>query len=175
VEAIVGATAGASRPITNELRRSVVEDLPEIDDISDARLRDRSIEAWAIALAGSSFRRISDIPGEGNPGVMVLKRGSQDVHLRGVAQLALNIVDHFGKMFPEAVIDHDIVLAGALCHDVGKAMGVRSGQSGALAGRRIGCGPSVAAASGLRGPYLPAGGSAGRNCAHCRMPFARGG
>ena len=115
------ATVGSRRPITDELRRSVVEDLPEINDISDATLRERSIEAWAIALAGSSFRRISDIPGEGNPGVMVLKRGSQEVHLRGVAQLALSIVDHFAKVFPEAVIDRDIVLAGALCHDVGKA------------------------------------------------------
>jgi len=120
-EAIVTATRGSGRSITDGLRRSVVEDLPEIDDISDATLRERSIEAWAIALAGSSFERISDIPGEGNPGVMVLKRGGQEVHLRGVAQLALNIVDHFGKVFPEAAIDRDIVLAGALCHDVGKA------------------------------------------------------
>ena len=94
-EAPVTATVGSTRPITDELRRSVVEDLPEIDDISDATLRERTIEAWAIALAGSSFRRISDIPGEGNPGVMVLKRGSQDVHLRGVAQLALNLTTRY--------------------------------------------------------------------------------
>ena len=153
----------------------MVEDLPEMDDISDPMLRERSIEAWAIALARSSFRRISDIPGEGNPGVMVLKRGSQEVHLRGVAQLALNIVDHFGKMFPEAVIDRDIVLAGALCHDVGKAWECDPANQGALASRCIGCGPSVAATSRLRRPYLPAGWPAGRNCAHCGMPFARRG
>lgn len=115
------AEAGSSRPITDELRRSVVEDLPELEDIAGATLRERAIEAWAIALAGSSFGRISDIPGDANPGVMSLKRGSQDLHLRGVAQLAVNIVDHFTTMFPEAAIDRDIVLAGALCHDVGKA------------------------------------------------------
>lgn len=114
-------TIGPTRPITDELRRSVVEDLPEIDGISDPALREGVVEAWAIALAGSSFGRIREIPGDGRPGVMVLKRGSQDLHLRGVAQLALNIVEHFATMFPEAAIDRDLVLAGALCHDVGKA------------------------------------------------------
>lgn len=117
----VPTTTRSARPITDELRRSVVEDLPEIEGISDPALRERVVEAWAIALAGSGFGRIRDIPGDGRPGVMVLKRGTQDLHLRGVAQLALNIVDHFTKMFPEAAIDRDIVLAGALCHDVGKA------------------------------------------------------
>ena len=63
------ATVGSSRPIINELRRSAVEDLPEMDDISDPMLRERNIEAWAIALARSSFRRISDIPGEDVPRV----------------------------------------------------------------------------------------------------------
>ena len=116
-----GATTGVGRPVTDELRRSVVEDLPEIDGIRDPELRRRVVEAWALAIAGSSFGRIRDIPGDANPGVMVLKRGTQDMHLRGVAQLAVNIVDHFARVFPEAEIDRDMVLAGALCHDIGKA------------------------------------------------------
>jgi putative nucleotidyltransferase with HDIG domain len=111
----------ASRPVTDEMRRQVLEDLPELDDLEDKMLRDRAIEAWALSIAGSSFNRIRDIPGDGNPGVMVLKRGTQDMHLRGVAKLAVDIVDHFAEVFPEAIIDRDIVLAGALCHDIGKA------------------------------------------------------
>jgi putative nucleotidyltransferase with HDIG domain len=110
-----------ARKVTDELKRTVVEDLPEIKDIRDSDLRTRVIEAWAMSIAGSSFKRISDIPGDGNPGVMVLKRGNQAHHLRGVACLALAITDHFAEFFPEAVIDRDIVLAGALCHDIGKA------------------------------------------------------
>ena len=43
----------------------------------------------------------SDIPGDGNPGIMVLKRGTQDLHLRGVARLAVGMVDHFAEFFPE--------------------------------------------------------------------------
>src|SRR5205814_1433241 len=53
-------------PITEALRASIVEDLPEINDIKDSELRAKVIEGWAVSLAGSSFKRISDMPGEGN-------------------------------------------------------------------------------------------------------------
>lgn len=108
------------KPITDALRRSVVEDLPEIDQIDNLALRTKAIEAWAFALAHSSFGRISDIEPGGNPGMNVLKRGSQADHLRGVAKLALQIADTFIAQRPEVRIDRDVVLAGALCHDVGK-------------------------------------------------------
>ena len=65
---------------------TVLEDLPELADIGNAELRRKAIEAWAFALSHSSFGRISDIPPGGNPGMNVLKRGSQADHLRGVAQ-----------------------------------------------------------------------------------------
>jgi putative nucleotidyltransferase with HDIG domain len=109
------------RPITDQVRASVVEDLPEINQIKDGTLRAKAIEAWAHALCESSFQRIRDIPGEGNPGVFTLKRGSQADHLRGVARLAAKIVEEFETSFPEVRIDRDIVLTGALVHDVGKA------------------------------------------------------
>jgi putative nucleotidyltransferase with HDIG domain len=108
------------RPINDALRRSVMEDLPELADIGDTDLRRKAIEAWAFALSHSSFGRISDIPPGGNPGMNVLKRGSQADHLRGVARLALQIADTFMAQRPEVCIDRDVVLCGALCHDVGK-------------------------------------------------------
>src|SRR5262249_16335575 len=108
------------RPITDALRRSVVDDLPEMAQIENAELRRKAIEAWAFALSHSSFGRISDIPPGRNPGMNVLKRGSQADHLRGVAHLALKIADEFIEQRPEVRIDRDVVLAGALCHDVGK-------------------------------------------------------
>ncbi len=109
------------RNVTDAMRKGVLEDLPELNDLTDRTLRDTAVEAWALSLAGSSFDRISDIPGDGNPGIMVLKRGKQDMHLRGVARIAVAMVDHFAEFFPEANIDRDIVLCGALCHDIGKA------------------------------------------------------
>jgi putative nucleotidyltransferase with HDIG domain len=108
------------RPVTDALRASIVEDLPEINDIKDAELRAKVIEGWAFSLAGSSFKRISDMPGEGNPGILVLKRGNQAAHLRGVAHYAMKMVEEFETTNPEIRVDKDIVLAGALCHDIGK-------------------------------------------------------
>jgi hypothetical protein len=45
------------RPVTDALRASIVEDLPEIKDIKDAELRAKVIEGWAFSLAGSSYQR----------------------------------------------------------------------------------------------------------------------
>ncbi|MGG5824033.1 HD domain-containing protein [Falsiroseomonas sp. HW251] len=110
----------AKRPITEALRASVMEDLPELADIADRELRAKAIEAWAYALSESSFGRVRDVPGEGNPGMQALRRGDQTVHLRGVTKLALSIADTFLTDFPEARIERDVVLAGGLLHDVGK-------------------------------------------------------
>jgi len=68
------------RPITDALRRSVTEDLPELADIGNADLRRKAVEAWAFALSHSSFGRISDLPPGANPGMNVLKRGSHADH-----------------------------------------------------------------------------------------------
>jgi 23S rRNA maturation-related 3'-5' exoribonuclease YhaM len=99
----------------------VLEDLPELTHIRDEELRHKAVEAWAYALAETDFPRISAIPGEATPGVFALKRGSQAVHLRSVARISIAIADEFAQEFPEAIVDRDIVLAGALLHDVGKA------------------------------------------------------
>jgi len=109
------------RPITDALRATVLEDLPELAGVKDEELRRKAVEAWAYALAETSFQRISAIPGEANPSMFALKRGNQAHHLRGVARIAVSIADDFTATWPEAVVNRDIVLAGALLHDVGKA------------------------------------------------------
>lgn len=108
------------QPLTDALRQTVLEDLPELRNVKDVDLRDRAVEAWAIALAGSSFRRLSELPGEANPGFLVLKSGSQTVHLRGVARLAVDLATQMKALDPGVDIDDDVLLAGALCHDLGK-------------------------------------------------------
>ena len=47
------------------------------------------VEAWALALASSSFGAIGEIEPSGNPGVNTLKRGSQTDHIRGVTRMAM--------------------------------------------------------------------------------------
>ena len=60
------------------------------------------------------------MPPWGNPKVFVIKRGSQADHLRGVTHLAVDFANEFKTSWPEVRINKDIVLAGALCHDIGK-------------------------------------------------------
>ena len=83
----VGSPARA-RPVTDALRRQVREELPEIAQISDQDLQEKAVEAWAYALAHSSFKSIRDIPPAGNPDTNEAKRGDQTDHLRGVTRLA---------------------------------------------------------------------------------------
>ncbi len=106
--------------ISDELRATVRAELPEVEEISDPELRDKVVEAWAFALAETSFRSIGDIPGAGAPGRNVLKTGTQVDHLRGVATQCMRVADEFKRQFPDFPLKRDILIAGALVHDVGK-------------------------------------------------------
>ena len=106
--------------ITDDQRARVSQELPQITEIADAKLRDLVVEAWATALAGSSFDAIADIPPSGNPGMPKLLDGTQADHIRGVTRLAILLGDELQQQFPALPIDRDLLVAGALCHDVGK-------------------------------------------------------
>ena len=109
------------RAIDDALRRQVREELPEIAQIGDADLQAKVAEAWAYALAHSSLKSIHDIAPAGNPDVNEAKRGDQTDHLRGVTRLAIGIAREMGAAYPELAIDMDVIIAGGLLHDVGKA------------------------------------------------------
>lgn len=109
------------RAVTDALRSQVRQELPEVGLISDPDLQRRVVEAWAFALAGSSFKSIREIPPAGNPGTNEATRGDQTDHLRGVTRIALQVADEFIAKYPELEINRDTVIAGGLVHDVGKA------------------------------------------------------
>jgi len=98
----------------------VIEDFPEISLIPDLEIRKKVVEAWGYSLCCSDFQRITDIPPEGNPGSPVLRRGSQADHARGVVRYAKAIAEDFETAYPEVVIDWTVLIAGAVCHDIGK-------------------------------------------------------
>jgi putative nucleotidyltransferase with HDIG domain len=116
----IGSSVRA-RAVTHALRRQVREELPEMAQISDAGLQEKDVEAWAFALAHSSFKSIRDIPPAGNPDTNEARRGDQTDHLRGVTRLAIGIAREMGAAYPELDIDMDVIIAGGLVHDVGKA------------------------------------------------------
>ena len=105
---------------TDGQRARIRKELPQIAEIADAKLRDLVVEAWAVALAGSSFDAIADIPPSGNPGTPKLVDGTQADHICGVTRLAILLADDLQQQFPALTIDRDLLVAGALCHDVGK-------------------------------------------------------
>ena len=107
--------------VTEALRRQVREELPEVALIGDQALQAKVVEAWAFAIANSSFTSIREIPPAGNPDVNEAKRGDQTDHLRGVTRLAIGIAQEMGHTYPELEIDMDVIIAGGLVHDVGKA------------------------------------------------------
>ena len=107
--------------ISDALRAQVLEELPELVQITDTELRSKAVDAWALALTRSSFTSIREIPPAGNPDVNQARRGDQTDHLRGVTRLAIGIATEMQQAYPELAIDMDVIVAGGLLHDVGKA------------------------------------------------------
>ena len=103
------------------LRTGVEESLPEVNEIADGELRSRVIEVHAIALEETEYDRIEDIPPCGIPGSPPMKRGTQADHYRGVARMAIGMADELERVMGPFGVDRDLLIAGALCHDVGKA------------------------------------------------------
>lgn len=112
--------AKQGRPITDEIRDIVRRDLPEIAEIRNDDLRAKVVEAWAFALAGSSYNSLAEMPACGVPGIFEAISGNQTDHFRTVTRQAILVADDFIRNFPQLDIDRDLVVAGALCHDIGK-------------------------------------------------------
>ncbi len=102
------------------LRANVQEELPELEWISNPDLREKVVAAWALALSETEYRRISDIPPEGYPGHLILTRGTQADHMRGVTKAAVAMADAWAELLGDFGINRDILIAGALVHDCGK-------------------------------------------------------
>lgn len=104
-----------------ELRAGVRESLPEIVRIQDETLGGQVVEVHALALAETGFDRIEDIPANGVPDSPLMTRGTQADHYRGTATMAVGVAKGMQEVLDDVEIDYDVLIAGALCHDVGKA------------------------------------------------------
>lgn len=104
----------------NVLREGVRRSLPEIDEIEDQDLRMKVVEAWALSLSHSEFERIEDISPAGVPGRQIMTRGTQADHIRGVARIATAMVEELERLLGPIGVNRSLLLASALCHDVGK-------------------------------------------------------
>jgi len=104
----------------DELRAGVIKSLPEISRITSEDLRRRVVEAWALALSETEYSSIDDIQNSALPLTPVLSTGTQADHLRGVARVACAIAEEMEAIVGPMGVDRDLLLACALCHDLGK-------------------------------------------------------
>ena len=107
--------------IDSTQRLGVIEDLPYAKAIRNTELRELVYDAWAMSLSSSSFDRINDMPCSGGPGGPELVGRGQAAHLNGVAKIGVSIAQGLKDEVGHFQVDMDEVIAGGLCHDLGKA------------------------------------------------------
>ncbi|MBX3310384.1 MAG: HD domain-containing protein [Cryobacterium sp.] len=110
-----------SEPV--EVDESVIEgvevSLPSVKLISDPELRQKVKVAWGLALTLGGFTKVEDMPGSARPGAPIF--GNQAQHMEGTAKIALGIKRGLEEVFNEEIdVSDDILIASALCHDLGK-------------------------------------------------------
>ena len=105
----------------------ILEVLPEIRDIADPVLRDKVAEIWDEAVRMGGWSDVMDIPF--NP--KVGEEPALVTHVRAVTLAAKHYAEVLEGVVGKAV-DHDLLLAASLLHDVSKAVeyGVQGGRVG---------------------------------------------
>ena len=101
----------------DEIRRI----LPEIDLIEDASLREKVVATWANGLKRGGWRP-EDI--DRMPFTLAKKvEISFAQHVRSVTKICLAVAETFDEIYKGKLsLDRDVLLAGALLHDVGKLL-----------------------------------------------------
>jgi len=102
------------------MRSNILEEMPEIGWISSEDLRRKVLDAWSAAVASAGLSRIGDMKPSGNYDTKPLRNGTQADHIRSVARLAVKIAAEMDELFPDFIYDRDLLIAGSLCHDIGK-------------------------------------------------------
>ena len=111
---------GKTIEITDEGRARLLNEMPEIEWIEDRDLRGKVTDAWVAAIGVSSLSRISDMKPSGNYNSRPLRHGTQADHMRSVTKLALKIAEEMAGLFPDFSYRRDLLIAGCMCHDIGK-------------------------------------------------------
>lgn len=109
-----------SKADREKIRQGVIQSLPEAKEIKNKELREKVYDAWTLALAESGYATLEDIPGSGVPSFPSIKGGTQADHLRAVGRMAGALAKELKALFPAFNVDVDEVIAGGLCHDLGK-------------------------------------------------------
>lgn len=101
------------------IKQGVLKSLPYISEISDNDLREKVLDAWALSLSENDYTAVEELEGSGKIGSYVL--GNQAQHINCVTRMSLALAEIVQDSYDKDMeIDRDMLLAAALCHDVGK-------------------------------------------------------
>jgi putative nucleotidyltransferase with HDIG domain len=102
------------------VREAILKILPEIALIRDKRLRELTLTVWEEAVKEGGWH-VSDLLRM--PFTLLLKKTDVNLieHTRAVTKAALRIADVLNEAYDGRVtVNRDVLLSGALLHDVGK-------------------------------------------------------
>jgi putative nucleotidyltransferase with HDIG domain len=102
------------------MRKQLETLLPEIQLVGDAKLKEMTTHVWLEAMKQAGWT-IEDLPGM--PFTLLIPQTDVSLiqHTRAVTLTALKIAEVLMKEYGQRVaIDRDVLLAGAILHDVGK-------------------------------------------------------
>jgi len=118
---------GAEAEVGTRAAQTLRGEVPAIEAIADASLREAVTRTWLAALATGGYRSIRGVPQSAAfPGRSLLD------HVNEVNALAILLLDLAETSFGLSP-DRDTTLAGAILHDVDKAFIQRRQPSGAIA------------------------------------------
>jgi putative nucleotidyltransferase with HDIG domain len=102
--------------VNEEIREGVLRSMPMINQIKNADLREKVLDAWALTLSLNGFNDLAEVhalPGYGH-------FCPQPKHIQAVAKMALALADIYDEYLDEPLgLDRDLLLVCALCHDLG--------------------------------------------------------
>ena len=101
----------------SDIRAHIEECFPEIEQVSDHAVREKIVDAFQMTLERSSWDDLREVP---NLFITDKPMGNFINHCRTVVQLcqeSVRVMKSFGHE-----IDEQLVLVGALLHDLGKAV-----------------------------------------------------
>ena len=111
------------------MKERLLEILPEINEITDADLRERVINVWLKAFKVSGFTPDDLLK---MPFTLLYEtKISFAQHIRGVVQCSISAGKVVNQMYAgEIVIKMDILIAGAILHDVAKLLEFEKTEAG---------------------------------------------
>ncbi len=108
-----------------ENKESIEALLPEISLIKDEELRQKTIEIWWEAIKEGGWR-VADL--ERIPFTLLISGTEINLitHVRAVTLCSLRLAETIEHFYPGVIsVNRDILLAGAILHDVGKLLEIQ--------------------------------------------------